>query len=89
MIGVDSNGHFPDWAKEKAAGNIQFTYAMQQAGLCHGGHACGVPGYKISMDGYYQEFIRSDVNVEIELKRRQDEYKEQIKTKTNESGKLG
>lgn len=79
MIGIDSNGHFPDWMKEKAANNIQFAYAMQQAGLCHGGHSCGVPGYEISMKEYYQKFIRSGFNIEAELKRRQDEYKESLK----------
>lgn len=79
MIGVSENGYWPDNFKKMAADNQKFAFAMKYAGLTHGGHSCGIPGYEISMNEYYQKFIRGDSTEEIDLKRRQDEYKESLK----------
>lgn len=81
MIGVDDNGYWPASFKQLAANNQEFAFAMKYAGLCHGGHSCGVPGYEISMKEYYQKFIRGNTTEEIDLKKRQEEYKLQLSNK--------
>lgn len=82
MIGVDSNGHWPDSFKKMAIDNIEFAYAMEQAGKSHGGHSCGIPGYEISMDDYKTKFIYNmPSHNKSMLTQRQADYKEILKPK--------
>lgn len=79
MIGVDSNGHFPEELKRKAIEKREYAFAIHEAGHCHGGHSCGIPGYSASMSHYYSLFLHNKFDLWDQLRQFQQTLKESLK----------
>lgn len=66
LVGISDTGHLPVDLVEKALDTAdahtrrKYFYALWWAQGVHGGHSCGIPGYDISMKGYFDKYITGD-----------------------------